>query len=1094
MDWNEDGKKDLLVGDSYGYINLFTNNGTNSNPSLSAGVRLKVGGADLNVGNRAIPCVNDWNQDGKKDLLCGQEDGRVALFINVGTNSNPQFNSTQYIKTGGVDLDVGTTTYDRSSPRVVDLDKDGLKDLVIGNKDGIVLFYANSGSNANPIFTTSQKLNSAGSDLDVGAYARIDMYDWDGDGDMDLLSGDGDGYVTLFKNEAPAGQQYAVDLEPETQTKYVSAGGSATHTISVKNSGNNQDTITLTRITPPSGWTATLSHTAVTLQAGASTNITFTVTAPSSASVGATATLDVTGTCGDGTTKDQVQTITIVQQQNLADLLVERAYLVKPDNDNNISNDIEITTPALGEQVRLICKVTNLGTVAANNWKIQGFMDGTKLAEGTFSLGAGMTTYIWRTSSWTATGGSHILEWKVDTDNIITELNENNNKASYNFTVPGQGIADLCMERAYLVLPDNDYDASNDVEITQPIVGQDIRLICKVSNLGTADANTWQIQGHMDGTKLAEDDFSLPAGFYTIIWRTQPWTATDGTHILEWHADTRNDIPESNEGNNNKSYTFNVSGGTIPDISSNPTSWDYGSVAMGNYSDKTFVIKNDGTANLNVTATTLTGTNASEFSIQSGGGSFTLAPSATRNIVVRFSPTSAGSKSASLSISSNDPDKNPFDVELRGGTPTGEPEWKIPITISGGGNILTRNFGGDADASSGLDAFDVAAAPPGMTYYAYFEISVFPNYLDTDIRGWVSPYKTDIDWTFKIVNTRGVTSTLSWNPANIPTGSGIGTFTLVGPGLNVNMRSQGSVQVNGDATLIIQYRSGITVTYNFPKQGWYLISLPLTPPNNSLSVLFPTAMAAFAYDPSGGSYIPVTSLEPKKGYWLLIPSATSSTITGVPLMTYTEHYNIGWHLIGTVASTTNFTDPNDNPNGSVIATYGWNPATSQYYPVYPPGTGVLNEKEGYWLAVAKSCDLIIGSSALSKDAVASEVDMKAFYQRFGAQPPVPPFLADPGLAQSLPPENVSSRIYPNPFNLETVIEYWLPQAGFTRVYIYNSMGQRIRTLVESQQSQGIHHMVWDGRNDNGEIVTNGIYFYRIITPEFVETQKIILLK
>jgi hypothetical protein len=78
------------------------------------------------------------------------------------------------------------------------------------------------------------------------------------------------------------------------------------------------------------------------------------------------------------------------------------------------------------------------------------------------------------------------------------------------------------------------------------------------------------------------------------------------------------------------------------------------------------VIKNDGTANLNVTATSMTGTNASEYSIQSGGGAFTLAPAATRNIIIRFAPASAGSKSASLSISSNDPDENPFVVALSG--------------------------------------------------------------------------------------------------------------------------------------------------------------------------------------------------------------------------------------------------------------------------------------------------------------------------------------------------------------------------------------------------------------------------------------------
>ncbi|MDZ7265651.1 MAG: choice-of-anchor D domain-containing protein, partial [candidate division KSB1 bacterium] len=105
---------------------------------------------------------------------------------------------------------------------------------------------------------------------------------------------------------------------------------------------------------------------------------------------------------------------------------------------------------------------------------------------------------------------------------------------------------------------------------------------------------------------------------------------------------------------------------STPDISCNPLSGDFGSVTVGGYQEKTFTIKNDGTADLIVSATTITGTNASEFSIQSGGGAFTLAPAATRNLIVRFTPTTAGSKSASLSISSNDPDENPLLVALSG--------------------------------------------------------------------------------------------------------------------------------------------------------------------------------------------------------------------------------------------------------------------------------------------------------------------------------------------------------------------------------------------------------------------------------------------
>lgn len=103
-----------------------------------------------------------------------------------------------------------------------------------------------------------------------------------------------------------------------------------------------------------------------------------------------------------------------------------------------------------------------------------------------------------------------------------------------------------------------------------------------------------------------------------------------------------------------------------PDIAITPTFWDFGAVSIGGYSEKTFVVKNEGNATLNVTATSVTGANAAEFSIVSGGGSFTLSPNATRNLVVRFAPTTTGSKSATLSISSNDPDENPLLTSLTG--------------------------------------------------------------------------------------------------------------------------------------------------------------------------------------------------------------------------------------------------------------------------------------------------------------------------------------------------------------------------------------------------------------------------------------------
>jgi hypothetical protein len=202
VDWNEDGNKDLLVGDALGSVTIFMNTNTNANPVLTNSGHLQVGGIDLNVGGKATPVVNDWNEDGKKDLVIGEEDGRLVLLINTGANGNPVFSTIQYVRANGHDLDVGNTPEDRSSPEIADLDDDGFKDLIIGQFDGMLYFYANSGTNAAPVFTGSVLLQASGHPIDLGGYSRPEIIDWDEDGDLDLLTGDEMAYVTLFRNPA----------------------------------------------------------------------------------------------------------------------------------------------------------------------------------------------------------------------------------------------------------------------------------------------------------------------------------------------------------------------------------------------------------------------------------------------------------------------------------------------------------------------------------------------------------------------------------------------------------------------------------------------------------------------------------------------------------------------------------------------------------------------------------------------------------------------------------------------------------------------------------------------------------------------------
>src|SRR5215472_17062077 len=103
---------------------------------------------------------------------------------------------------------------------------------------------------------------------------------------------------------------------------------------------------------------------------------------------------------------------------------------------------------------------------------------------------------------------------------------------------------------------------------------------------------------------------------------------------------------------------------STPDIDTAPASLAFGNVNQGSFKDLAVTVRNIGTATLNVTSTTLLGT--TEYSIVAGGGAFSLAPAATRQVTMRLSPTSLGSKVATLSFASNDPDENPKNVPLSG--------------------------------------------------------------------------------------------------------------------------------------------------------------------------------------------------------------------------------------------------------------------------------------------------------------------------------------------------------------------------------------------------------------------------------------------
>ena len=84
--------------------------------------------------------------------------------------------------------------------------------------------------------------------------------------------------------------------------------------------------------------------------------------------------------------------------------------------------------------------------------------------------------------------------------------------------------------------------------------------------------------------------------------------------------------------------------------------------------------------------------------------------------------------------------------------------------------------------------------------------------------------------------------------------------------------------------------------------------------------------------------------------------------------------------------------------------------------------------------------------------------------------------------------------YPNPFNAGTVIRFALPHDGRVSLTIYNILGRKVRTLLNDDKPLGVYAADWDGRDDAGNPVGTGVYFYRLQTTDFTKTRSMLLLK
>ncbi|MCB0632805.1 MAG: VCBS repeat-containing protein [Saprospiraceae bacterium] len=249
LDYDEDGDRDIIIGlgvwedygwdnayneagvwkngPLHGYVFLSFNEGTDRQPKYSSPKQLIAGGRTLDVYGMPSPNFADFDLDGDLDLICGEFLDGFTYFENTGSWYDPIYAAGRRLQYQGreIRMDLQMIT-----PTAVDWNRDGYMDLIVGDEDGRVALVQHTGrvENGLPIFLPPRYFQQEAADVKFGALVTPFSFDWDGDGDEDLICGNTAGYVGFIENlngaDPPrwAAPKY---LEADGQTIRTMAGG-----------------------------------------------------------------------------------------------------------------------------------------------------------------------------------------------------------------------------------------------------------------------------------------------------------------------------------------------------------------------------------------------------------------------------------------------------------------------------------------------------------------------------------------------------------------------------------------------------------------------------------------------------------------------------------------------------------------------------------------------------------------------------------------------------------------------------------------------------------------------------------------------------
>ncbi|MBN1780787.1 choice-of-anchor D domain-containing protein [bacterium] len=531
---------------------------------------------------------------------------------------------------------------------------------------------------------------------------------------------------------------------------------------------------------------------------------------------------------------------------------------------------------------------------------------------------------------------------------------------------------------------------------------------------------------------------------------------------------------------------------------------------------RTFSIQNSGLATLNLTGSSpyvsVTGTNESDFTV-TVIPSASLASGASTTFEITFDPSGLGTRTATVSIDNNDSDENPYDFSIqgRGFTPQN-------LTVTGITNPPGAN--GTYIHQGIYDEFQYWQHTSGSYYIYNNDLGSGAKYWDIDADMAGSPA---LFFSNDHHEDTSPLSVLSWAIQN---GTGTPVFGVATASVTFTDGSAflpDIIQGSPDQVLGRFHLAG-----DFTGSSLTAVSVRLDGVRTGLSnlKLWSSPDAVFGSDTQLGTTV---AGDPGNGASASFTGFSNQVTTGG--VTYFLTGDVAAGATGIVRGIIVQNSSLTLDNGTLSGTIADAPLSSQdaslpvdlvCFSARCAGRTVIlewitesevgnlgyilerQEQDADWIPIAsyKTHDELKGQGNTSSRTAYS-------YSDTGAEPGktymyrLSDVRRDGGIAahaslsftmDALPEKTQMENAYPNPFNPSTFIGYHLAEDADVIIAVFDLRGRRIQILHDGHQPAGSYHVYWNGKNENGARAATGTYFIRIQTENFMQVQKVLLMK